>query len=78
VHRYPGMAVLVIVIPEELPAEDTGVLDRAESSRESRAVFECLVVNTNVEGGCGSSLEAVLYGRWRFAGPPEPLCGERF
>ena len=73
-----GMPVLGVVVGEEGVSEAAGVFEGVEAAGECGAVFEGLVVNTNVEGGCGSSLEAVLYGRWRFVGPPEPLCGERF
>jgi len=57
VHGDPGMPVLVVVIPEEIAAENVDVLDGAEFSRERGAVLECFVVNTNVEGG-----------RWQFTG----------
>jgi len=42
VHRDPGMTVLVIVIPEELRAEDAGVLGRTESHGKRQAVFQRL------------------------------------
>jgi hypothetical protein len=49
--------VLVVVIPEEVAAENVDVLDGPELAGESRAVLEGFIVNTNVEGG-----------RWQFTG----------
>ena len=64
-----GVPVFVVVGQEEALAECAGVCQRSEPVWEVRRVFQGFVVNTNVEGGCGSSLEAALYGRWRFCWP---------
>ena len=77
VQPNPGMVMLVVVVSEEPAAELSGILNGPEPVRKNRTVLQCLVVNANAEGGCGSSPEAVLYERWRFVGPPEPLYGER-
>ena len=42
------MAVLVIVIPEELVAEDAGVLDGPEPPGERRAVFQCFKLRLRI------------------------------
>jgi hypothetical protein len=57
VQPDPGMAVLIVVVGEEDVAECACVVQGGEGAGEDRAVFEGLVVNTNVEGG-----------RWQFTG----------
>ena len=57
VHRYAGVPVLIIVIPEEVAAEYVGVFDRPELAGKCGTVLEGLVVNTNAGGG-----------RWQFTG----------
>jgi hypothetical protein len=45
------MAMLMVVVGEELAAEDIGVFDGPKSARKCRAVLECFVVNMNAGGG---------------------------
>jgi hypothetical protein len=51
------MAVLIVVVGEEKITEVVGFAEAGEFPGECRAVFQGLVVNTNVEGG-----------RWQFTG----------